>query len=73
MWIYFEALNQSSNLFNLKFGQVYRQLVFQVLKVSMYQSTNKGDDIGNINNDMGDVGGVIIDANHNKHHNLKPW
>ena len=72
MSTYFEALNQSSNLSDLKFGQVYDQLVFQALKVSMYQSTNKGDDIGDVNNDVGDVGGVIIDADHNKHHNFKP-
>ena len=72
MSTYFEALNQSSNLSDLKFGQVYGQLVFQALKVSMYQSTNKGDDIGDVDDDVGDVGGVIIDADHNEHHNFKP-
>ena len=38
----------------------------------MYQSTNKGDDIGDVDDDVGDVGGVIIDADHDEHHNFKP-
>ena len=38
----------------------------------MYQSRNKGDDVGDVPDDVGDVGGVIMDADHDEHHNLEP-
>ena len=38
----------------------------------MYQSRNKGDDVGDVDDDVSDVGGVIMDADHDEHHNIEP-